>query len=97
MKNEYIVLPSLGIAIIIAILIVCTVFADELQFPVSCFPSKLQAKFAERGYKLDMTANDRDDKSWGFIESKGSKFSIFTYDAVSVQDLNAIQKIVMED
>ena len=69
--------------------------ADEIQVPMSCFPKKLQEKFQNKGYKLDLSANDRDELSWGFIESKGSSFSIFTYRQATPQELNDIRTLVM--
>lgn len=83
--------------LIIALLFFTTLcFADELQIPGSCFPKQLQSKFSERGYKIDLSANDRDEKSWGFIESKGSKFSIFTYNPATKQEMSDVMQIVSE-
>jgi hypothetical protein len=83
------------ISLVIYIFILCQlVFADELQIPTSCYPKQLQSKFAERGYKIDLSANDRDGKSWGFLESKGTRFSIFTYKSVTKEELKNIQEIV---
>ena len=86
------------IFIIIAILLITTsCFSDEIQVPFSVYPKKLQARFLEKGYKLDLNANDREENSWGFLESRGAKFSIFTYRQVTPQELNDIQKIIMEN
>jgi len=71
-------------------------FADELRVPISCYPTKLQAKFAEKGYKLDLSANDRDKNSCGFLESKGSSYSIFTYKQVTSKELEMIMRLTME-
>jgi len=73
-----------------------TAYADQIELPFSCYPKQVQAKFAEAGYKLDLSANDREEDSWGFIESKGSTFNIFTYRQIDIETLNDIQKIVME-
>ena len=72
-------------------------YADEIKIPVSCYPKEVQAKFLEHGYKLDLSANDREKDSWGFLVSRGSEFSIFTYKQIDVTTLNNIQTIVMEN
>lgn len=72
-------------------------FADRIDVPLSCYPKEIQAKFEKKGKKLDLSANDRDENSWGFIESKGSSYSIYTYRALEIpKDLEEIQKIVLE-
>ena len=71
------------------------IFGDELQIASSCYPKQLQSKFIEKGYKLDLSANDRDEKSWGFIESKGSKYSIFTYNPVTSKEMSDVLKLTM--
>lgn len=71
-----------------------TAKSDELQVPYSCYPRELQAKFAEYDVKLDLSANDRTKDSWGFLKSKGSKYSIFTYESATEEDFNLIMRIV---
>jgi len=70
--------------------------ADELQIGQACYPKQIQAKFLQKGYKLDLSANDRDEKSWGFLNSEGSKYSIYTYKPITKEELDLIRKIVME-
>ena len=83
--------------ILLNIFVWCSVLhADELQIPFSCYPKQLQSKFSDRGYKLDLSANDRDEKSWGFLESKGSKFSIFTYNPATPKEMSDVMQIVGE-
>ncbi len=82
---------------LIALIIVATCLADEIQVPMACYPKKLQEKFTAKGYKLDLSANDRDEKSWGFIESRGAMYKIFTYKQVTPEELNDIQAIAMEE
>ena len=91
MKN--IIFAFLFILLLLFVLI-SSVFADELRVPFSCWPKDLQTKFAETGRKLDLSANDRTKDSWGYIESKGSQFSLFTYRSVTPEDFEVIQKIV---
>lgn len=83
--------------IIVFMFITTSLFADRVDIPFSCYPKKIQAAFAERGKKLDLSANDRTDDSWGFIESKGSNYSIYTYEPLDIpKELEEIQKIVSE-
>ena len=83
--------------IILLLLITTSCFSDELQLPFSVYPKKLQAKFIEKGYKLDLSANDREEDSWGFIVSEGTKFSIFTYHPVTQKEMQDIIKIMGEE
>ncbi len=87
-----------NIIIISFILILLTTgsLADELQVPTSCYPKKVQAKFEEYGLRLDLSPNDREEDSWGFLVSKGSNFSIFTYRSMSKSDFERITKILGE-
>lgn len=84
------------IIIIMIVLMHSVCLADELQLPFSCYPAKVQTQFANHGYKLDLSANDRDETSWGFLVSQGSKFSIFTYKSVTQKEFEDILKIIGE-
>lgn len=76
---------------------ICQVaFCDKLELMFSCYPKEIQAKFAKSGIKLDLSGNDRDSKSWGFIENQGSRYNIYTYRPCSVEELQMVQNLVME-
>ena len=72
-------------------------FADEIQVPFSVYPKQVQKVFAKYGYKLDLSALDRTKKSWGFLESKGTKYYIYTYQSITKRELEEIGKIIMEN
>ena len=79
--------------LIIALLLFCfipSLRADEIQIPFSCYAKDLQKEFLERGYKLDLSGNDRTRDSWGFLKNEGSKYSLFTYASVTSEELNMI-------
>jgi len=83
--------------ILIALLIILytsCAFADELQIPFSCYPKELQQAFADRGYKVDLSGNDRDADSWGFIVNQGSQFTIYTYRNVTQEEFGIIMEII---
>lgn len=81
---------------IVILLMATSCLADTIQIPFSCYPKEIQKKFAATGRKLDLTGNDRDVNSWGFIDNKGTHYDIVTYNQISVNELKEIQKIVME-
>jgi len=72
-------------------------YADELQIYFDCYPTEIQAEFNKVGKKLDLSANDRTKESWGFLVSKGTHYSIFTYNSVTPQDLELIQEILWQN
>jgi len=83
--------------IVLAMLIILytsCAFADELQIPFSCYPKELQQRFADRGYKVDLSGNDRDKNSWGFIVNQGTKFSIFTYENVTQEEFMMVMEVI---
>ena len=66
--------------ILIIILLLCNVaYADKLGIPFDCYPKAIQEAFAEEGLKVDFRAEDRTKDSWGFIQSEGSRYYIYTY------------------
>lgn len=67
--------------------------ADEIGIPFSCWPLQLQQEFGKLGIKLDLTANERTFDSWGYIDSKGSSYSLFTYKAAKPEDFELIKDI----
>lgn len=72
-------------------------FADKVVLPMSCYPKEIQKKFAENGIHIDLSPNDRTEKSWGFLVSEGTRFYINTYEPLRVpDDLELIKKIIME-
>ena len=84
--------------LILIIILFCSLgFAGELKIPFNCYPKQIQTKLAERGYKLDLSANDRDENSWGFLESRGSSYSIFTYQSVDKETFKVLQEVIMEN
>lgn len=46
--------------------------------------------------KLDLSPNERTWDSWGYLLNEGGKFRIYTYKAVTQEDLKIIQKIVFK-
>ena len=70
--------------------------ADQIQIQFTCWPQELQSKFLENGKKLDLNANDRTDDSWGYLFSKGSEYVIYTYHAVTGEELDIVKKVVNE-
>lgn len=81
---------------IVLILNASLAYCDEIRVPFSCYPTDLQDDFADKGKKLDLSANDRTPDSWGFIESKGSYFIIYTYKSATSEDFNLITQIVFK-
>lgn len=71
-------------------------FADELRIPISCWPKELKEEFAKTGRKLDLTSGERSNESWGYIVNNGSEFVLFTYQSVTQEDFDIIQKIVFK-
>ena len=92
----YFTFPSLTLIIASAMffIIVIKATADEIKIPFSCYPKILQSKLEEKGYKLDLSGNDRTEESWGFLENKGTSFSIFTYQPVTEEELQMISGVV---
>lgn len=84
------------IYIAIIIIVAWSCFADEVQIPFSCYPKEIQAKFLKAGKQLDLNGDDRKEDSWGFIENKGTHYNIITYKQITPEDLQEIQKIIME-
>jgi len=78
------------------ILITTHAFADKLEIYFDCYPKEVQEMFHKRGYKLDLSGNDRTRKSWGFIVSEGSRYFIYTYKALTMDELDMVKEVVME-
>lgn len=79
---------------IVIILNTTLAYCDEIRIPFNCYPKEIQADFAERGLKLDLSGNDRTPESWGFLENKGSSFSIFTYKPIIEKEFELITEII---
>jgi len=82
--------------LLILLLWVGVASADILKIPIDCWPLELQQKFKESGRKLDLSANERTEDSWGFLVSKGTSFELVTYQSTTDEDFSFIQKIVFE-
>lgn len=83
---------------IICVFILCSiVFADTIQIPFSCYPKDIQAKFEKVNKKVDLSANDRTEDSWAFINSKGTSYDIVTYAPVTLEELELIKKTIMPE
>lgn len=80
--------------IFIFLFITQALYADEFRVPFSCYPKKVQAKFEEHNRKLDLSGNDRTEESWGFLESKGSNYVIYTYRPATEEDFQLIMDII---
>lgn len=82
------------ITLLIIILLTASAYSDEFSVPFSCYPKVVQAKFKESGLRLDLSANDREIDSWGFLVSKGVAFSIFTYKQLSKDEMMKVMAIL---
>jgi len=80
--------------IIIILMLATTCFADTLQIPFSVYPKKIQREFKKIEVRLDLNPNDRTERSWGFLENKGTSFNIITYKPVNAEDFPVIQEII---
>jgi len=88
-------LKRFSVALILILL--CSVsHADQFIVPFSVYPKELQKTFAEEGYKLDLSGNDRTRDSWGFIQSEGSQYKIFTYEPIKDDEFPIFLGIVMK-
>jgi len=83
-----------GLITILLMLIVSVGNADVLIARHDIYPKELQKQFSERGYKLDLNGNDRDEDSWGFLVNEGSQFKIYTYKSTTDEELKMIMEIV---
>ena len=84
---------------VLVILILSSVtdaLADKICIPFECDPKKLQESFARNGKKLDLSGNDKDNNSWGFLENKGQEYIIYTYKPVEKEDFEILLKVPME-
>lgn len=86
-------MKKLLVLLLLLIPILCS--ADEFQIPFACYPKQVQQDFALYGYKLDLSGNDRTPDSWGFLENKGDNYIIYTYRAVTKQDLETMRVILL--
>ena len=79
---------------IIFLFITTFVFSDEIEFPFTCNVTKAQEVFKLNGMKLDLSGNEKTDDSWGYIESRGSKFILYSYKTLTREELQLIENIV---
>lgn len=91
MKRE-----AIGIFATFLILLASLSFADEVQIPFSCYPLELQVEFAKAGMKLDLRAEDRTDDSWGYLQSEGNSFKLFSYHALQPVEFQTMQDIIFK-
>ena len=76
-------------------LITSITFSDEFKIPFSCYPKQVQSKFKEHKLKLDLSGNNRTEDSWGFIQNKGTMFTIFTYSNITAEEMDLMLTILM--
>jgi hypothetical protein len=69
-------------------------YADELVIPLPCYPKQLQQFFLDRGYRVALTGNEREKDTWGFIENKGTSFSVISYYPITDKDLQVLKELV---
>jgi len=79
--------------LLLLLVLAVNVSADEINIPFSCWPLELQHEFGKKGLKLDLTAGERTDDSWGYIDSKGSSYSLFTYRSATIEDFEFIREV----
>lgn len=84
------------ILILLFLSITSFALADELQFPFTCYPKKIQEIAFKYGYIIDLESEERTKLSFGFIRNNGLKFSIFTYYPMEAKDFEATIKIINE-
>ena len=84
------------ILLLLNLLVLLAIYAygDELKVPLDCYPRELQTRFAKHGFKLDLNGNDRTRDSWGFLENKGTDFSIITYEPMTEEEFYETIKII---
>lgn len=81
------------ILLILCLLISGIAFADKIIIPGNCYPKQIQKEFKKKGIKLDLSGNERNKKSWGFLVNEGSQFTIYTYKGLSTEDLKMVYEI----
>ena len=79
---------------IILILIATTAHADKLIIPFDCYPTEVQEKFLTEGIKLDLDGNERTQESWGFLKNEGNQFIIYTYNSITIEELDIVMEIL---
>lgn len=82
--------------IIIIMLLTTNAYADKIVVPFTVYPKEIQQLFKDKGYKLDLSGNERTEDSWGFIRNEGIEFTIYTYKGVTGEELEMIKKTVFE-
>ena len=71
-------------------------FANELQIPFECYPERIKKAFNDAGIELEISREVRKETTWGFIDNRGSNYSIFTYKPTTREELELINKIITE-
>ena len=71
--------------------------ADKIEIPFQCFPKEIQKSFKQYGIKLDLSGNDRSQDSWGFIQNEGSRYNLFSYNLLTIKELELVGKIIVEN
>ena len=84
------------IIFLILFLFCLTVHADEFQQLFTCYPKKVQEVFNRYDLKIDLRPEDRVLDSWGFIQSYGDHFSVFTYRKLTGEEITLTMKIMKE-
>ena len=84
------------ITVILLFIFIPSAFSDTLDIPYTCFPKIIQQHFADYKYKIDLSSDDRDEYSWGFLVNEGTSFKIVTYRSISDSDFILLREISVE-
>jgi hypothetical protein len=79
---------------LILLFITSTVYADKLIVPFSVYPKDFAKLCYDYGRTIDLSGNDRTEESWGFIQSEGSSFIIYTYYPATKDDMKWLLRII---
>ena len=71
-------------------------FSDTVEVPFDCWPKEIQQGFKDNNLKLDLSANDRTEDSWGYLLSEGSSYKIFTYRSITPEQFEIIKTITFK-
>ena len=83
-------MKKLLVVLALFFLLSTSAFADKFIIPFSCYPKKVQARFAEHNLKLDLDPNERTEDSWGFLRNEGTQYSIITYHSITEKEFELI-------
>lgn len=83
-------MKKLLVVLALFFLLSTSAFADKFIIPFSCYPKKVQARFAEHNLKLDLDPNERTEDSWGFLINEGAQYLILSYHSVTKEEFKLI-------